>query len=98
MDSKHAAIKYVENLYQIIDLGSTNGTFVNDVEILQFEWIDINSTKNLRFGNLKVTFNKNQRLNDDSGLCNTHNSSSTKDISTENTSFHKVTITISLYF
>lgn len=92
MDSKHAAIKYFENLYQIIDLGSSKGTFVNDVEILQFEWIDLNNTKNLRFGNLKVKFNKNQRLNDDSGLCNNHNSSSAKDISIENNSFDKVTI------
>lgn len=96
MDSKHAAIKYFKNSYQIIDLGSSNGTFVNDVEILQFEWIDLNYTKNLRFGNLKVKFNKNHQLNDDSGLCNHHNSLSTKDISIiENTSFDKVIIYIS---
>lgn len=81
----------MDNQYQIIDLGSSTGTFVNDVEIQQFEWIDLTPEINLKFGNFKVKFSKNHRLNDDSGLCN-HNSSSTKDISIENSSYENVSL------
>ena len=40
VSSSHAAIKKVMNTYFIEDLGSTNGTFVNEKKINKYELLD----------------------------------------------------------
>ncbi len=40
VSSKHACVRKVMNTYLIEDLGSTNGTFVNEKKITRYELID----------------------------------------------------------
>lgn len=52
----HARILYDNGLYYLQDLGSTNGTFVNSMQLDAEEKIMIESGDELRFGKVKMEF------------------------------------------
>jgi len=53
MSRRHAEIKIQNGAWWLFDLGSTNGTFVNDKKISQHELVD---NDNVKFGQTPVKF------------------------------------------
>jgi pSer/pThr/pTyr-binding forkhead associated (FHA) protein len=51
---RHAAIAYRNNIVQIMDLGSPNGTFVNDVKLVPRKPYPLRDEDTLRLGRLKL--------------------------------------------
>lgn len=53
---RHAQLRYQNGQWTLIDLGSANGTFVNDSALRPQTPTPLNDNARLRFGNLEVTF------------------------------------------
>jgi hypothetical protein len=54
--SHHAEIRAVDNGYTITDLGSTNGTFVNEQQISKNEPRNLNANDTIRIGDTRITY------------------------------------------
>ncbi len=54
--SHHAEIRAVDNGYTITDLGSTNGTFVNEQQIPRNEPRKLNANDTIRIGDTHITY------------------------------------------
>ena len=51
---KHAKLIFADNKYQLVDLNSTNGTWVNEQKLATDELRVLHSTDMVRFGNLQL--------------------------------------------
>lgn len=59
MSRRHALLRYAGGQWTVTDVGSANGTFVNDVAIAPNVPFVIQDNARLRFGALQVTFRSN---------------------------------------
>ncbi len=57
--SRHAEIRLEENVYRITDLGSTNGTFVNEQQLRPNEPRQLNTGDNVRVGDTRFSYESN---------------------------------------
>lgn len=51
----HASVVAIEGQYYIKDMGSTNGTFVNEQRLVPYQMFPLRSGDKLRLGNLSVS-------------------------------------------
>lgn len=53
---RHAVISRVENDYELTDLGSTNGSWLNDERLVPFKPYPLVNGSQLRFGRMRILF------------------------------------------
>jgi len=54
LSRRHAVIRRTENGYEVLDLGSVNGTFLNDERLIPHESYSLPSGSHLRLGSMRL--------------------------------------------
>lgn len=53
---RHAILRYIDRQWMLMDLGSTNGTYVNDARVAPNTPMILHDRSRIRFGNIQVFF------------------------------------------